>query len=94
MYNAGQSIGCILGPLFGSYIMLFSGSFRKTSDYFAIFTLAFAVLMFLVVYLPIKLKKKVKPKRKMTNQYLPVTSSGGDVDRMRKRILSEEIPPN
>lgn len=73
LYNAATSIGCIAGPLLGSYIMLWNDSFRICSDYFALFTFGFAILMLLIVVLPYKNPtKKIGPIT--TNKYLPMTA--------------------
>jgi F0F1-type ATP synthase assembly protein I len=52
LYNTASSVGLIAGPLLGSYIMILSDSFRKCSDYFAIFTLMFGTIMLVAVFLP------------------------------------------
>lgn len=57
LYNAGFSLGTILGPIAGSYITIGFQSFRVCTDFFAIGTLVFAALMITVVYAMPKNKK-------------------------------------
>ena len=45
LYNAGFSLGTIIGPMGGSYITIWTGSFGKCVDYFAIVTIAFSLIM-------------------------------------------------
>ena len=52
LYNAGLSLGTIIGPMLGSYIMIAFNSFRISSDFFALLTFAFAIMMIFVVELP------------------------------------------
>ncbi len=42
LFQASQSLGYIIGPLAGSYLTIWTGSFSKCSDIFAIITLLFA----------------------------------------------------
>jgi hypothetical protein len=48
-YNAGLCLGAIVGPLSGSYIMLWTGSFRICCDFFALLTLSFAIIMVVAI---------------------------------------------
>lgn len=50
LYNAGFSLGTILGPIAGSYITIGFHSFRVCTDFFAIGTVVFAILMLTLVY--------------------------------------------
>lgn len=52
LYNAGFSMGTILGPVVGSYITIWSGSFRVCSDFFAIVTFIYCLALFGFVYYP------------------------------------------
>lgn len=63
LYNGGYSIGVIIGPFSASYLMIWlDDSFRKQSDVFAIFTLAFGTLLLFVVYFPNLLKRRKQKK--------------------------------
>jgi hypothetical protein len=45
LYNGGYSLGVIIGPFSASYLQIWlDNSFRKQSDVFAIFTIAFATV--------------------------------------------------
>ncbi len=45
LYNAGFSLGTIIGPMAGSYITIWTGSFGKCVDIFAFVTILFSLLM-------------------------------------------------
>lgn len=52
LYNAGFSLGAIIGPVAGSYITIASGSFRVCSDVFAGVTLLYCLVLLMAVYYP------------------------------------------
>jgi MFS family permease len=52
LFQAAQSLGYIIGPMAGSYITILTGSFGLCSDVFAIFTLSFALLQLIIVFIP------------------------------------------
>ena len=54
LYNAGFSLGTFIGPMVGSYLTIWYQSFRICSDYFAIATLIFSVLLIVFVYMPLR----------------------------------------
>lgn len=52
LYNAGFSLGTIVGPIVGSYLTIWYKSFSICTDYFAITTFIFCAAMLIFVYLP------------------------------------------
>jgi MFS family permease len=60
LYNAGFSLGTIIGPILGSYITIWSGSFRICSDYFAFFTIGYVFALLAFVYYPFIKRETVK----------------------------------
>lgn len=62
LYNAGLSLGTIMGPMLGSYVMIAFDSFRICSDFFSILTVVFGLLILLVVDIPSRLKKNTNSK--------------------------------
>jgi MFS family permease len=53
LFNGAFSIGTIIGPLIASYLTL-GTNFSLCCDIFAIMTFGFALLYFLVVYIPLR----------------------------------------
>lgn len=51
LYNAGFSLGVIIGPFLASYITLWLDSYRMQSDFFAFFGISFGVMHILIVSL-------------------------------------------
>ncbi|TNV80437.1 hypothetical protein FGO68_gene7182 [Halteria grandinella] len=60
LYNAGFSLGTIIGPIMGSYITIYSGSFSVCADFFSIGTVAFCMVLGLAVYYPLARKEKIR----------------------------------
>jgi MFS family permease len=54
LYNAGFSLGTIIGPIAGSYITIYYKSFRVCCDIFGLSTLFYALILFVGVYLPLR----------------------------------------
>ena len=53
LYNAASSIGVILGPFVGSYVMIYlDDSFRRMHDVFALISAGYASILLVVVYIP------------------------------------------
>ena len=54
LYNAGFSLGTIVGPIAGSYLTIGYNSFGVCTDYFAVATFIFSAAMLIFVYEPSK----------------------------------------
>jgi MFS family permease len=52
LYNAGFSLGTIVGPIAGSYLTIGYKSFGVCTDYFAVVTFIFSAAMLIFVYEP------------------------------------------
>jgi MFS family permease len=52
LYNAGFSLGTIVGPIGGSYLTIGYNSFGVCTDYFAVVTFIFSAAMLIFVYDP------------------------------------------
>lgn len=66
LYNAGFSLGVILGPFVGDYLTLFFG-YRLQADFMGFFGVGYGVLHMLVVYLPSVLEKRRRRKQQLQN---------------------------
>lgn len=56
LFNAAFSLGVFIGPMVGSYLTIWYQSFRICSDFFAIGTFMFVVLLIVFVYIPLRIK--------------------------------------
>jgi MFS family permease len=54
LYNAGFSLGTIVGPIAGSYLTIGYNSFGVCTDYFAVVTFIFSAAMLIFAYEPSK----------------------------------------
>ncbi len=56
LYNAGFSLGTIVGPMAGSYITIGYKSFGVCADYFAISAITISLVMIVLIYIPGQIK--------------------------------------
>lgn len=66
LYNAGFSLGVILGPFAGDYLTLFFG-YRLQADIMGFFGVGYGILHMVVVYLPSLVEKRRQKKQQSQN---------------------------
>ncbi len=67
LFRTAQAIGMIMGPMLGSYMMLYLKSFRICSDIMASLTVIFMILMIICVFIPSIISSSMKRTENITN---------------------------